>query len=109
MGCSDPVALQFGESVFWTFEVNVNDHLLTVQGVTSTSFAVDPRCKARRWAEAIDPSFTPDRLEWDDDPLIGKPCIIDVVYFEGADGLRSTVKEVYKWENPPSEPKSDVS
>jgi hypothetical protein len=109
MGCSDLIAMEHGDGIFWTFEVEKGGELLTVTGVTSKSFALDPRCKARRWAEAIDPHFEPVSIDWESEECIGFPCLIDVIYYDGADGLRSTVKEVSKWENPPSAPKSDVS
>ena len=108
-GCSAPVAMQFGEAIFWGFEVMVKGESLMVNGVTSTSFALDPRCKARRWAEALDPTFTPAVDTWDSESVVGEKCIIDVVYFDGSEGLRSTVKEVYKWESQQSEQKSDAS
>jgi len=107
--CSDPVNMEHGDGIFWTFEVEKGGETLTVTGVTSVSFALDPRCKARRWAEAIDPSFTPAVMEWDSDKCNGDVCLIDVVYYGGQGELRSTVKEVQKWESQPSEPKSDVN
>lgn len=98
-GCRGPIATVNGEALFWEFKVRVGAETLTVSGMTSTAFSRDPRCKAPRWARAIDPHFTPDSEEWDDEKAIGMVCAVEVVYFDSQGGLRSTVKDVLPWEN----------
>ena len=97
LGRKGPVTTANGQMIFWEFEVEQDGETKVVSGVTSDSFNHDSRCKAMKWAQAIDISLTDQDLEWDDEQAIGNECIIEVVYREVGDQLISSVKEVLPW------------
>lgn len=97
LGCKGPQVAPNGMMIFWEFEVEQDDHTLTVTGVSSDSFNHDPRCKGYKWAKLIDPKLTDDSEDWDDDEAVGNIVGVEVVYREVGDMLISTVKELFTW------------
>lgn len=98
LGRKGPFPAAQGNMIFWEFMIDGEDGPLTVSGVSSDSFNHDPRCKAMKWALLIDPTFTEDKKEWDDEKAIGNEIGIEVAYFERGETLTPTVKDVFTWQ-----------
>jgi len=98
LGRKGPYAAQNGNMIFWEFMVDVNGEEMLVSGASSDSFCTDPRCKAMKWALLIDPKFTEDKKEWDDEAAIGNTIGVSVTYFDRGDIMTPTVKELFTWQ-----------
>lgn len=98
LGRKGPFPAAQGNMIFWEFLVEVDGEEMTVSGVSSDSFNHDPRCKAMKWALLIDPTFTEDKTEWDDEKAIGNEIGIKVTYFERGETLTPTVEELFTWQ-----------
>lgn len=97
LGRTGPVSSPKGQMIFWEFQVEQDNEVLTVTGVSSDSFSHDSRCKAMRWAKLLDPAFNDEAEEWDDIQAVGNIIGVEVVYREDGDKLISTVKDLFKW------------
>lgn len=104
MGRKGPVAAKHGGMIFWEFEVEIKKDSFTVAGVSSTSFSTDDRCKAHKWAKAIDPNFTDDSESWDDDDAVGNLVQITVEDFVQGDLESSRVVTVEPCPDDPRDP-----
>lgn len=58
---------KFGDFIVWKFVVQTVDGPETMEGLSSTHFVASRRCKGFRWAQAIDPTLTPETTDWDDE------------------------------------------
>ncbi|GAH31345.1 unnamed protein product, partial [marine sediment metagenome] len=86
-----------GNMIFWEFSVEIDGVDKVVSGASSDSFNHDSRCKAMKWALLIDPTFTEDKDEWDDDNAIGNQIGIEVTHFDRGGVSVPTVKELFTW------------
>jgi len=103
-GREGPVSGKHGGMLFWTFEIDLGEEAATVAGVSSTSFCLDDRCKAHKWAKAIDPNFTDECEEWDDEDAVGNVVQITVVDYGSGENVASRVEKVQPCQDEPSEP-----
>lgn len=89
-----PQPAEHGPMYFWEFLVVVDSEVKTVVGVTSANFIDYPKCKAYRWARAIDPGLVPDADFWDDEAAKGLECQVVVEDRAVAGDMISSVKDV---------------
>jgi len=71
-GREGPHPGKFGKFVVWSFAIDVEGEPEVYTGLTSMNFIASRRCKAWRWARAIDPTLSEETEEWDDVEHVGK-------------------------------------
>lgn len=94
LGRKGPVQAKHGGMLFWEFQVKIDGEEYVVAGVSSTAFSTDDRCKAHRWAKAVDPEFTDESIEWDDENAVGLEVQIAVEDYRTGEDVSSRVIEV---------------
>lgn len=102
-GRQGPVPGKHGGMVFWQFDVEIDENIYTVAGVSSTAFSHDDRCKAHKWAKTIDPAFTDESETWDDAQAVGNVVQITVIDYGRGENIASRVEKIEPCQAEPSE------
>lgn len=108
-GRQGPHPGRYGDFVVWEFAVTVDGEEVTYTGLTSDKFYASRRCKAYRWAHAIDPTLTEETKEWDDVAFVGVTVRIMLDYPSPETPTLLNVKEVLPWAGQRYAPKSAAS
>lgn len=79
MGREGPQEGKYGEFIIWRFAIQVDDQAQDYTGISSTNFVATSKCKGYRWAQALDPTLTPETKEWEDVKFIGTEVTLSLV------------------------------
>lgn len=95
IGREDPREGKFGDFIVWKFAIGEGDKVQGYTGISSTNFVATPKCKGYRWAQALDPTLTPETKEWDDAKFIGTIVTLSLVDQDDPPSGWLKVAEVY--------------
>jgi len=88
------VETAYGNKWRWTFKIPLKDGIVTISGLTSTTFS--RKGKAYKWVCAINGKKYKEGEEIDTDKLRGRPCKVEVVNKMYRDTEISNIANVMK-------------
>jgi hypothetical protein len=94
-GTEGPHEGKFGLFLKWHFDIHHNGEDIPYDALTSDAFVSTSRCKAWRWAKALDPTLTAETPEWDDEQFIGTKVQVALEWQDEDNPGFLKIKEVY--------------